>query len=175
MLTNPANTYVLCPAGKQRVVLVDAVDLGVKDTQFGPKHKIRLVFESEKQMEDGRPYLLSPIFNNSIGKNNSGVPSALRKLIEDWIERSLSKKEESNGFDIDSLVGKTAYVGVIHKEGKNGKTYDEIAFITSLPNGMKELTPSGHYKKKESASNTPESSKSVYHEVPPPTDDDLPF
>ena len=47
-------TYTPHPEGQFRAVCVDVVEMHNVPTEFGPKNKVRLVFQTEEQLADGR-------------------------------------------------------------------------------------------------------------------------
>ena len=50
--------FIPPPSGLQRAVCCDVVELGIVDTSFGPKRKIKLCWQSENLMDNGKPFLI---------------------------------------------------------------------------------------------------------------------
>jgi hypothetical protein len=92
------------PEGLQHCVCVDVADLGMKDTQWGAKHKLRLVWELDQKMKDGRPYIVSAQFTVSLHPK-----SGLRKTLESWRGKKFTEQELA-GFDLENLLGANAQV-----------------------------------------------------------------
>jgi hypothetical protein len=58
--------------------------------------------------------------------------SNLRHDLEGWRGRQFTD-EEAEDFDTRNVLGKPCMINVIHKPGKKGKTYANIAGIAGLP------------------------------------------
>ena len=110
----PKPTFEAHPAGPGTGRIAEVEDKGEQPTAFGVKHKIAVKIESDRLMNDGRPYLIVQWFSLS------GHPkSALRKFREGVLGRSLSEEEAYN-FDPGQLVGRQIGFAVTHVEGKEG-------------------------------------------------------
>jgi hypothetical protein len=107
--------YTPAPEGLHRAVCVDAVDLGMKDTQFGRKHKIRYVWQIEETMDDGKPFRVHQDFNWTMNKK-----AGLRIAIESWRGRPFASDDEAEAFDLESPLGTNCQLNVVHN--KNGDT-----------------------------------------------------
>jgi len=127
--------YEKHPIGWTTVVCTRVIDLG---THFNPnknKHERKLMigFESSKLMQDGEfkgePLLLHSSFNFSMYQN-----SHLCKFVENWRSKRFSNQAEADVFDFKSLIGKTAFVNVVHSD--DGK-YVNIQTIGPVPEGIK--------------------------------------
>ena len=122
------------PEGTQPAVCYGAVLMGTLPSKFGPKKKIRLMFElhGDEKMKDGRPFSVSQEFTFS-----SNEKSALRIFIEDWRGRRYTTAElkELNGLPISKLIGQSALVNITHThDGEN--TWINIGTIMKPPKGM---------------------------------------
>jgi hypothetical protein len=111
------------PEGLQHCVCVDVADLGMKDTQWGAKHKLRLVWELDQKMKDGRPYIVSAQFTVSLHPK-----SGLRKTLESWRGKKFTEQELA-GFDLENLLGANAQVQVIHNTAEDGRVWANVATI----------------------------------------------
>lgn len=110
----PKPTFEAHPAGPGTGRIVEVEDKGEQETAFGRKHKIAVRIESDRPMNDGRPYLIVQWFSLS------GHPkSALRKFREGVLGRSLSEEGAYN-FDPGELVGRQIGFAVTHVEGREG-------------------------------------------------------
>lgn len=125
---------ILVPAGTHVARAYGIVDLG---TQYSAKfsnwaHKILIQWElPTERMDDGRPLAISKTYTLSTNEKAS-----LRKDLESWLGRSISAKEERDGFPIGSMLGAPCMLSVVHSEGSNGKVYANIGAVMSVPKGM---------------------------------------
>jgi len=134
-ITNSStSTFAPCPEGIHSAVCVDVIDLGVKETQYGPKRKLRIVFEISERMENGKPYSVSRSFTASLHPK-----ATLSNFLSKWRGRAISEGEE---IDFDKLITANATLVVSHMVGDTGKTF---ACIDAVSKPTKKLAPSGSY------------------------------
>mgnify|MGYP006919626032 CR=1 FL=1 len=142
-----SGNFVPCPSGTQAGVCVDVVDLGViKNDMFkNPdgtdkwQHKINVVWESSETMDNGRPFLVSKRYTLSLGEK-----ATLRHDLESWRGRPFTE-DELRGFDVETILGVSALLNVVHKTGSKGGTFANVASVSPLVRGMEKLQPSGDY------------------------------
>lgn len=116
------------PEGTHIALCIHVIDLGKQPTQWGTKRQVYLAFElSEQLMADGRPFIVSRLFTNSLHEK-----SGLRQIIEPWIGRKEIDRED---FDLSELAGKPALIVVSHREGTKG-TFAEILAVSALPKSV---------------------------------------
>ena len=136
--------YVQCPAGTYSAVCVDVVDLGVLPTGFQNEdgsertaHKIRIVWQVSKKMEDGRPYLVDNRYTLSLSEYQ-GKKSNLRLLVEAWGVSLMDLVDETNNEDVERLIGRTCLLNIIHAASTKDpkKVYANVASIMPVPEGM---------------------------------------
>lgn len=141
-----AKPFVNVPPGPYAATCIDVVDMGVPDWTVSPNNpmgtpKVRIVFHIKATDENGNPlvhpegqaWTASQTFSTFFG------PKAfLRKFVEAWIG-AVPKNERGYAiFDEDSLIGKDAYVNVVHRTAKDGvKVYANVESATRLLPGMK--------------------------------------
>ena len=130
----------LPPAGTHRAVLYKIINLGTLDTEWKGEakksHKIRLFWElSDEQIEyevngekKSGPFSIGRKFTFSMGDNSHLYP------IVTGITGGLTDDERWN-FDIESLLGQTCLVTVVHDEYE-GRKYAKVTAATSLPKSM---------------------------------------
>jgi len=115
------------------------VDLGIQETMYGNKEQVYFGFEvpgvrvkwSDKDgKEHEGPALIGKIYTNSIHPDSN-----LCKDLTSWRGKSFTD-EERQGFDLFNVLGAPCLISVTHKEAKNGKTYQNIASIMRVPQGM---------------------------------------
>jgi hypothetical protein len=135
ILTKKSSSFEPCPEFTGRAVCVDVTPLKKRETQFGVKDEFRIVFEVDLDKEEGGRWCVwSRGFSPSLNEKSN-----LYKFLRKWIG------DIPDGFDTDSLIGKPAFVVVVHEHGKEeGQVYANIAAIA--PNKAAEpLEPSGAY------------------------------
>ena len=169
-----------CPEFTGRAVCVDITDLKKVNTQYGEQEKFRIVFEIDLEQrtkidgKDGvRPWAVwSKGFTLSLHEK-----SGLRKFIRGWIGRDLTEEEDTL-FDLDSLLGKPAFLVITHEPSKDGtETFANIAAITPHKQG-EPLKPSGKFVRQKDrnkeANGSPKDSSYRQTEAPMDNDDSGP-
>jgi hypothetical protein len=136
---DPGSDFVPAPQGLHRAVCVDWVDLGVIESKFGSREKVRLVWEIDELMEDTkRRFIVSQMYTPSLHEK-----AKMRHDLESWRGRAFSA-EERKGFDLDNLLGAPCQLQVVHNT-HDDKTYANVASVVALGKGMERLLPSGDY------------------------------
>lgn len=115
--------------GVHRAVAYLLVDLGLQGGgQYEPAYKLALGFQLPDQLNDkGEPMTIVQTYTSSMNKKAN-----LRKLIESWFGKSFPSEEAANEFDLKNLLGRAAFVNVVHAE-RGGKIYANISTVTGLP------------------------------------------
>lgn len=131
-------TYQQPPEGMWDAVCVDVVDLGIVDTgQWGKQHKLRVVWEINAFMDDGRRFTTNKRYTASLHEKSN-----FYKDLKSWRGRPFTA-EEAKAFDTEKLIGAPCRLLIEHAE-KDGTIYANIMAITKAdPNGK--LTPAGDY------------------------------
>ncbi len=118
----------LIPAGLQLCTLFSMCDIGTQDSgNFGPKHKIRLVFEFPQHYrvfyegDDPKPACIFCTESYSMNKDSN-----LRKKFVQPMTRVLTE-EEAAVFDISQLLGKHYVATIAHST--DGKWANIISII----------------------------------------------
>lgn len=137
--------------GPHAAVCVDNVDLGMETVEFQGKkkeqHKMKLVFETDELLEDGKPKIISKKMTASFHER-----ATLRKDLETWLGRPLSDEEVNEGVELDDLIGTSAQVMVLHEAGtKDPGTM--FAKIDRIYPAEKKLKPSGNYTRVQDREN----------------------
>lgn len=139
--TNEQKNITPAPAGTHVARCFSMVHIGtIPETIKGiskEMNKVRISWElsNEKKVfkeENGeQPFVLSKEFTLSMNEKAN-----LRKFLESWRGQKFTE-EQAASFDISVLIGKPCMVTVVHNISKaSGKTYAEIAAVTSMPKGM---------------------------------------
>lgn len=133
---NTTATFTPCPAGSYLARCVQLIDLGTQASNFeGQEKRARKVLvawevlDDECRRDDGQPFVLSKRFTLSLHEK-----AALRKTLASWRGRDFTPLE-LKGFDLATVLGKDAFLSVIHTE-KDGKTFANIAAVMKPPKGM---------------------------------------
>jgi hypothetical protein len=116
---------------------VDVVDQGIVTSQFGEKHKCRIVWELSESMDDQRPFLASKQYTVSLHEKSS-----LHKDLKSWRGKPFTP-DELNGFDVEKIIGAPCQLVITHEE-KDGITYGNVTAILRA-NKKTALKPSGDY------------------------------
>jgi hypothetical protein len=134
---NEGGSFTPAPEGQHRAVCCDVVDLGMVTSQWEGQtrtaHKVRLVFQIDEPMDDGRPFMVSQQFTLSLHEK-----AALRKFLEGWRGVAFTAQELA-GFDVETLLGANALLQIIHAHKPDGKTFANINAVMRLPKGMPKL------------------------------------
>lgn len=124
-----------CPAGSFAARCYQIIDLGHQtfewkgDAKVAPK--VRITWELNEMMSDGRPFSISREYTASIGDKAN-----LRKDLEAWRGRPFSAEELRN-FSLENVLGAPCLLGIVHKPSKdNSKVYANVGSIMALPKGM---------------------------------------
>ena len=132
MAKNDGGERIVIPAGTHVARCYGIIDLGTQYSEkFGNKsRKVQIQWELPNEpMDDGRPLAISKKYTLSLNEKSN-----LRKDLESWLGRSITAKEEREGFALGSMLGAPCLLSVIHAES-NGKTYANIAGVMSVPKG----------------------------------------
>ena len=111
--------YEQMSEGLHNVIITKYDDLGLQETQFGTKDRVRIVFEAQDQ-KDSKTGEAINVFMTATKSLHS--KSALGKLL------ATLKIPAGAEFDMDDLVGVKCQVVIQHKESE-GKTYANISTV----------------------------------------------
>jgi hypothetical protein len=143
----PAQQFEPCPPGLQLAICCDVIDLGiVKEAYQGQGErlvpKIRIVWQSERAMRDGKPYLVQKRYTFSVHEKSN-----LRKDCSSWRGRSFTDDEIAK-FDFEKLVGVMAMINVV-QSAKKGTLYSDVVAIMKVPKGTRPLTIRDYVRHKD--------------------------
>lgn len=131
------STFEPIPEGTYTAVCHLLVDLGVvyNKTFDSRSRKVMLgwiIPEETYTNKDGEtvPRTMYATYTASIGKK-----AKLRSLLASWRGRDFTP-DELDAFNLRNIVGAPCLMNIIHTEGKDGKTYANIAGVMRLPKGM---------------------------------------
>lgn len=127
------------PEGIHPAVCVDVMDLGLVETEFQGQRKtvpkVKLVFESEQKMEDGKTFAVSKSFTASLHPKAN-----LAEFLGKWRGRPVMPGET---IDLAKLLGANCTLVIAHRQNPiSGKVY---ASIDAVSKPTKKVAPSGSY------------------------------
>jgi len=139
-------TWTPAPEGLHKAVCVDVVDLGIVDGQFGPRHKVRIVWQLEDvSPDDGKRFLVSQMFTLSLNEKAN-----LRKTLETWRSKKLSQ-DDLKGFDLEKLIKANCQLQIIHNITDEGRTFANCQAVIPLGKGEAKLSPQDYIRHKDRA------------------------
>ena len=132
---NGGGDFEQCPAGSFAARCYQIIDLGHQTFEWKGEAKVapkvRITWELNEMMQDGRPFSISKEYTASIGDKAN-----LRKDLEAWRGRPFSAEELRN-FSLENVLGAPCLLGVVHKPSKDGsKMYANVGSVMALPKGM---------------------------------------
>lgn len=162
-----SSDYIPAPMGLHRSVCVDVEDLGDVDTNFGPKHIVKVYWQTESTNHEGKRYVLAKRYTASLHEKAN-----LRNDLKNWRSKDFTA-DELKGFDLEKLLGANCQINVIHNSKEaDGETvtFANVASIVPPPQGVERLEPLDYTRRKdrdEQSSNFPPADAAG----PPPSDD----
>ena len=134
--TSTGGDFEPAPEGAHSAICTRLIDQGTEHhAQFGDRRRVQIGFEIDELREDGERYMVFSRMTLSMHEKSN-----LRKFLESWRGRAYQEDED---VDITSIVGRPGLVNVVHNVTEQGKTYANIASVSSLPKGMTPITPKG--------------------------------
>lgn len=177
----PKSNFDPHPTGRHQGKILEVRDKGMVATQWGEKHKVAVVIESQTaMMDDGRPFLIFKSMTLSSDKK-----SALRAFREAVLDRPLTADEMTDFSPNRELIGRAISYRVDHSEpGPDGSVFANIRDGSVEPVGSTQQNRTA-----VAASSLPANGRSAtgarggvavaeppaMGEVPPPGDEELPF
>lgn len=133
------SSFTPAPAGAHTAVCIGFIDMGTQPSFYEdgkPAHKVRITWELDEQMEDGRPFTISKSYTWSMNDR-----ATLRSHLESWRGRPFKKEDFGpNGFDTKNLLMKPCTLTVQHKD-VNGSVRSVVAGVAPPMKGVKPFTP----------------------------------
>lgn len=145
-LGTTADANVATPANTQRsvrAVCVDVIDLGNIETQRGPRHRVKLVFETEERKANDFPRTASKTYTVSYWEK-----APLRQHLESWRGRPLTTSQIQRGVTLSSLVGRECDLEVCDAMSSKGFPYLKVLSIRKSARAR--LPVSGSYRRWDS-------------------------
>ena len=118
--------YKPCPEGLFQAVCVDVVDLGIRESKFGKKHKLALVWQVLATDDDGNPVLREDGKRHEVQAwytASSHKKAALTKDLQVWRGQPFTP-EEAKKFDVENVIGANCQLQIIHSApNEDGRVY----------------------------------------------------
>lgn len=138
--------WTQAPEGLWPAVCVDVVELGLVETAWGKKEKVRLVWQIEEQNPDTKkPFEIRRDFGLSLSEK-----SHLRPFLEAWRGKKFLK-EELDGFDLEKLLGANCQVQIIQNITEEGRIYANIQAVVPAGKGAPKLRAQDYVRVKDRA------------------------
>lgn len=173
IIAKEGGSFTPAPEGTHAAVCVDVVDLGMLDVTFGGKtktqHKIRISWQIDEDMKDGKPFLVSKRYTLSLHEK-----AGLRKDLESWRGKSFTPGE-LDGFDVENVVSVGCMLNIVHAPNPNGGSpYANVTAVMKMPKGMGAPSIRDYVRVQDRPAEEVATSQS--HEYAQGvTDDDIPF
>ena len=140
----PESNYTPAPEGLHHAVCVDVIDLGILQTNWGDKHKVRVVFQIEDEnQETGRRFEVRKQYNLSLHEK-----ATLRKDLEAWRGRKFTD-EELRGFDLEKLLGANCQIQVVQDISEDGSIFANVQAVVPAPKNVAKLAPQDYTRSKD--------------------------
>ena len=131
-----SRTFTPAPQGLHQAVCVDVIDMGVLEVTYGGKtkkqRKIRLAWQIDEDMDDGKPFLVQKRYTASLHEK-----ATLRKELESWRGKPFTD-DELAAFDMERLLGVNCQLNIQHTV-KGGETYANVVSIVPLGKNMPKI------------------------------------
>jgi hypothetical protein len=126
--------YRPAPEGLHQGVCVDVVDLGLEKTQWGEKHKVRIMWQIDKHdAETDKRFIVTKKYTISLHEKSN-----LTRDLESWRGRKFSAEEKS-GFDLEKLLGANCQLQIVQNLADSGRTYANVQAVVPIGNGMTKM------------------------------------
>lgn len=136
--------FVPAPEGLHQAVCMDVIDIGNVETQWGPKQKVRIVWQiDEINPENGKRFYVKADYNLSLNEK-----ARLSMMLETWRGRKFTPKERE-GFELENLVNVNCQIQIIHNRGDDGQMWANVQAVVPAPKGSTKLVPMDYIRIKD--------------------------
>ena len=163
------------PEGVHQGVLVDVVDLGILQVSWQgvtkSQHKVNLAWQINENREDGKPFLVFKRYTLSLHEK-----SGLRKDLESWRGRKITRAEEQTGVDLEGMIGQNCLLNITHNQ-VGDRTFANVSSVNPLMKGMPKMVVRDFVRKLERTEANQAQAEHYDERNPPPMveDDSIPF
>lgn len=120
----PTGDFTPAPQGLHNAVCCDVQDLGIEQSQFGPRHRLQIVWQIEAiNPNTGKRFEVKRKYGATLNPK-----SDLYRDLSVWRGKPLTV-EEAAKFDIERLVNVPCQIQVMHKIADTGKTYSNVQAV----------------------------------------------
>jgi hypothetical protein len=166
MAKDTRKEFTPAPEGLHQSVCVDVVDLGMQDGQWGPKPKVRLVWQLDQvNPETSKRFTVSQQYTLSLNEKAN-----LRHHLEAWRGKKFSP-QELQGFDLEKLLGVNGQVQVVHALSDDGRIWANVQAIVPLGKGMTKMRAEEYVRVKDRTDKPADPTANGGK----PAEDDVPF
>src|SRR5512135_405411 len=121
---NDGQHFEPAPPGLHQAVCVDVVDLGMVDGKFGPKRKLKLVWQLKAKNKLGERFQARASYTQSLMEGSN-----LRRDLESWRGRAFTPAA-IKAFDVEVLIGVNCQLSLKHNQSKRtGRTYAQVTAV----------------------------------------------
>jgi hypothetical protein len=115
--------YETAPTGPTQAVIVDVIDMGLQETDYGPKDYVAIIYQLATRDSQGKRFQIRERFTKSLTPATAKYKaSKLRTHLESLLDKSL----DNSKIDLEKLIGTNARVYVEHKLTKKGNTWASL-------------------------------------------------
>jgi hypothetical protein len=125
--------FTPAPPGLHQGVCVDVVDLGMVDGAYGPKRKLKLIWQLKGRNAKGERFQVRQSYTQSLHEK-----ARLRHDLKTWRGRDFTP-EEIKAFDVEKLIGANCQMQVEHRVSAKGRTYANPTAIVPIVKGTVKL------------------------------------
>jgi hypothetical protein len=176
----------LAPRGLHQAVCVDVLDLGKITSTYNGQAKERHVVQMIWQLRDDETrqrFLAGKWFTLSLNERAS-----LRKDLESWFAKAITREQELNGIDLEKLIGVACTLNIMHAT-KGDRTYANVTAVLPRDKKQPKLVAEGYTRADTADDDATDDTDDPFAEdtgIPPAhvvtpapvvdvTDDDIPF
>lgn len=154
------------PPGLHAAVCCDVVDLGMVDGKFGPKRKLKLIWQLKARNKQGERFQARASYTQSLMEGSN-----LRRDLESWRGRAFTDAERK-GFDVEKLIGVNCQLSLKHNVSKStGRTYAQVTAVLPAEKGQKTALVVENYEREAWASEAQAAPGTPITVEPEPEDD----
>jgi hypothetical protein len=113
--------------GWHNAVCADVVDVGTKQTKFGPKQKLKVVLVIDERDQAGQPIRVDDFYNVSIHEKSKLYGTARTLTGTD--------PDAAGEFDTDSMIGRQCQIKTARHTTSKGVAFANVTDITPPPAG----------------------------------------
>lgn len=126
-----AQHFEPAPPGLHEAVCVDVVDMGIVPTKFGPKSKVKVIWQIKMLNKEGERFQARATYTQSLMEGSN-----LRRDLESWRGRTFTP-DELKGFDVEKLLGVNCQLSLKHAISKStGRTYAQVTVVLPANKGQ---------------------------------------